>query len=190
MKRLTLCLVILLLIQATTAMAFNGKRQGFVLGGGLGFGPVAKATVDGLADDVIDKSGLAFNFVIGYAPSENDMIVYLRDAVVFSETFVFTESLSKKVTFAQGFSGVAWFHYFGPMGKSAYVTGGLGLQDLTSTDSDFRSNDPGLGLLIGGGYEFARHVQFHGSLSFGTTSDLGVDFNHTQLILGISAIAF
>ncbi len=178
--------VLLTITLVATASAFDGTRKGFVLGGGLGLGPVASISVDGLSSASEDKSGLALNLLIGYAWDEQNMLVYLRDGVLFSVDV----ALGKSVNAIQGFSGLGWYHYFGPVGHTAFVVGGLGLQDYTSLDSDYESNDPGFGMLLGGGYEFARHIQVHGALSFGKTSFSVVDFNHSQIVITVTAIAF
>ena len=185
MFRFTLTVILLLLVIAVSISAFDGNRKGFVLGGGLGFGPVAKVSVDGASDDY-DKSGLALNFVIGYAWDEQNMLVFQRDAILYSEETIYGDDIS----IVQGFSGIGYYHYFGPVGKSFYINGGIGFQDWTSMDSDYESNDVGGGILLGGGYEFTRHVQVHGSLSFGKTKFMDVDFNHTQLMFTVSAVAF
>ncbi|HOP05744.1 MAG TPA: hypothetical protein PLF13_00490 [candidate division Zixibacteria bacterium] len=181
--------ILCILLAASAANAFDGKRKGFVLGGGLGYGPLARLTIDYSSNDNYDNSGSASlnnsgpatSVLIGYAWDEHNMIVYLREAVFYKV---------REETFGQGFGGAAVYHYFGPVGRSFYVVGGLGLQDwFTFIDGDYESNDAGIGVLIGGGYEFARHVQIHGTVSFGSTSDL-YDYTHTQIALYISAVAF
>ena len=194
MKRAAILLIVMVLMLSASASAFDGMRKGFVLGGGIGFGPVAKVSLDDFAGEDYDKSGVALNFLIGYAWDEQNMIVFLRDGVIYSEDFdVLTGT--KSINLVQGFAGIGLYHYFGPVGKSFYVTGGLGLQDWISLDDDIDSNDAGLGFLIGGGYEFARHWQIHSSLSFGKTSYddpfFGeMDFSHTQFMFTVSAVAF
>jgi len=187
MKRIIIVAFLVPFVTASSVWSFNGRRQGFVLGGGLGFGPMAKVSVSNApSGSDLDNSGLAINFLIGYAWDEQNMIVFLRDGVTYSERTIFGSNLS----LVQGFSGVGYFHYFGQPGKSFYITGGLGLQDWTPLESGYTANDPGIGLLIGGGYEFTRHVQVHSSLSFGKTRDAFFDYDHTQLLITVSAIAF
>lgn len=178
MKKSAVVLLILILMFSASVNAFDGMRKGFVLGGGLGFGPVAKVSI-GSYDE--NASGIATNFLIGYAWDEYNMIVFLRDAVFYSRM---------NVSQAQGFSGIGFYHYFRPQGESFYITGGMGFQDWISLESNVESNDVGFGILIGGGYEFARHVQIYSSLSFGKTSYYSMDFDHTQFLITISAVAF
>lgn len=184
MKKSSVFLVFLMIL-AAQSFAFDGNRKGFVLGGGLGIGH-AKVSVDVSGADDLTNTGAAINFVIGYAWDEQNMIVFLRDGVIYSEKTIHGGS----ITLVQGFGGIGYYHYFGTAGKSGFITGGFGLQDWTSLDDDYESNDAGLGLLIGGGYEFTRHVQLYASLSFGKTSDPSFDYNHSQLMVTISAVAF
>ncbi len=187
MKRLFIPTVIFLLALATSVSAFDGNRKGFVLGGGLGFGPSAKVTVSvGSISASDENSGLAIDFLIGYAWDEQNMIVFLRDGIIYSEEM----SHSTTISIVQGFSGIGYFHYFGEVGKSFFITGGLGLQDWTSLDENYSSPDPGVGLLLGGGYEFTRHLQVYSSLSFGKTSEGSFKNDHSQFIIVISAVAF
>ncbi len=178
-----LCLVIFATV-VSSVLGFDGNRKGFVLGGGLGFGPVAKIAADGYEGEA-ENSGIASNFLIGYAWDEKNMIVYYRDAIFYEKEF-----LGDDITLVQGFSGAGYLHYFGNQGKSAFIVAGLGMQDWQALDEDYDDADPGAGLLIGGGYEFARHWQFGMNLSFGNTEQLGFDLKHTQLTFCISTVAF
>ncbi len=178
---------------AGSVWSFDGMRKGFVLGGGLGFAPVANTSIEGI-DGKYEKQGLGTNFLIGYAWDERNMIVFLRDAAFYSETVELTFMgelvFRDKISLAQGFAGVGYYHYFGPVGKSFFVTGGIGFQDWMSLDKNWEDPDVGGALLIGGGYEFARHWQVYGSLSFGKTSDIFFEYEHAQMILTVSAVAF
>jgi len=191
MKFISLILLILLIISATSAWGFNGERKGFVLGGGLGIAPIIKTTLGSLEDK---KSGIGLNLLIGYAWDDQNMIVLEGNGGSFSLN-------NSKGTVTQGFSGAAWYHYFGPAGKSTYAIVGLGSYVYESKEifePDYfgslfyitRSHNMGLAILIGGGFEIARHWQVGGYISFGKTSDGPIDFNHTNFNILISTVAF
>jgi hypothetical protein len=179
-------LVMILVLCAASAFGFDGARKGFVIGGGIGLGYATVSVNDVPGAETLTNFGGALDFLIGYAWDEQNMIVFLRDGVIYSEETVFGGSL----TLAQGFSGVGYYHYFGLPGKSFFLTGGLGLQDWTPLESGYEANDYGFGILGGGGYEFTPHVQVYGSLSFGQTSDIFADYTHFQFQIGVSAVAF
>lgn len=175
------CVALLLL--CATSMAFNGQRRGFVLGGGLGIAPTASWKVDVVGDLGVEQSGpgVGLNFIIGGGFDDMNLLVYEGNVAGWHDDF-FDESAS------QGFNGAAWYHYYGPAGKSAFTTVGLGF--YVFQEEHYDSNDPGLGVLLGGGYEFSKHWQAGGYLSFGKTSSGGVDFNHHHISLLVSVIAF
>ncbi len=188
MRRIYLSSLIILLLLAASSKAFDGKRKGFILGGGLGVGPYARVSVNG-ADGNWDHTGLGFNLLIGYAWDERNMLVYLRDIVLYLRDIETGLGASTDLQ-ALGFLGVGYFHYFGPVGRSAYFCVGLGHQDGFSEFAEHTYSHSGLGFLVGGGYEFARHIQAHASASFGRTEGPDDDYNHMQIVVTVSAVAF
>jgi len=171
-------------------LGFDGLRKGFVLGGGLGFSPVAKWSVDesipgfGTLKGDESKTGVGAQLLIGYAWDESNMIVWESNVTAY-------ESEDWDETLGQGIGGASWYHYFGLPGKSAFTTVGLGVYIWdNSVLSDLEEIDPGFGLLFGGGYEFARHWQVGGYLSFGKTSWVILDFEHVHFNILVSGVAF
>jgi len=179
--------VMAILLSSSSAFGFNGLRKGFVLGGGLGFSPVSKWEADvplgpfGTVGLDESKAGVGVNILIGYAWDEFNMIVYEGNVTGYSSDLA-------DQTLTQGFNGAAWYHYFGPAGKSAFTTLGLGVYSFDGEDTD--AADPGFGIMIGGGYEFSRHWQFGGYVGFGRTSDAGVDIEHAHVNILLSVVAF
>ena len=89
MKRILVFLLLFLLIFMTSALAFDGKRQGFVLGAGLGFAPMARWSVNGFDESCVGYGG---NVIIGYGWDENNMIV-LEDSGAIYESDIFDASV-------------------------------------------------------------------------------------------------
>ncbi len=178
-KQILVCLFLIVLM-SSTAFAFDGNRKGFVLGGGIGFSPQGKWTFDALDYDE-SGAGLAFHFIIGGGLNERNLLVYEGNVMAY------TSDLFDQ-TIAQGFNGASWYHYFGNLGRSFFTTVGLGFY-VFDVD-EFDSNDPGFGMLLGGGYEFARHWQAGAYFSFGKTSDAGFDFTHHHINFLISGFLF
>lgn len=162
----------------SSSWAFDGHRKGFVLGGGLGYGPVATLEHGDVYENYI---GLGTNFLIGYAWDERNMIVFLDNGIWHD---------LKGIPVVQGFSGAAWFHHFKPTGKTLLIGGGAGLQALTSFDKKYRSKDFGIGVATAAGYEFAKHYLFYGSVCWGKTADANRNFSHLQIQIGLSVIAY
>ncbi|MDD4050515.1 MAG: hypothetical protein PHR28_01270 [candidate division Zixibacteria bacterium] len=187
MKKTTILITLSAILLASTATGFDGHRKGFVLGGGLGFAPVARWSVEEsfLGHTVYGyhetKAGVGVNVLIGYAWDEKNMIVYEGNAAGYNSDIL-------KETITQGFDGGAWYHYFGQPGKTAFTTVGFGFYGFLPEETDH--HDPGYGMLLGGGYEFARHLQVGAYLSFGVTSADDIDYHHTSLSVLVSGVAF
>ena len=113
------------------------------------------------------------------------MLVYEGNAAGFNSD-LFDESVG------QGFNGAAWYHYFKDPGNTPFTALGLGLYYFKVGDYD--PTDPGIALLLGGGYEFSKHWQAGLYLTFGKTSEGGygasADFEHANLSFIVSGIAF
>jgi hypothetical protein len=184
MKKLSLAVVLVLLL-ATPASGFDGLRKGFVLGAGVGLAPTASWNMKGGGDD--SSVGGGFHFLIGYAWDEFNMIVYEGNVAVYSTLL--------DATATQGINSATWYHYFGPQGQSWFTAAGLGFYDFSTTrvtsEAILTDNtNPGAALLVGGGFEFSRHVQAGVYVSVGKTSKEKTDWNHTHVNVLVSAVAF
>jgi len=183
MKKFQTLIMAISLIAVSSAFGFNGNRQGFVLGGGLGIAPVSTWSVESGPFGTIDESGagIGLSFVIGHAWNEKNMIVYEGNVTGWQSDYY-------NMTVSQGFNGGAWYHYYAVPGNSAFTTFGLGLY-LFDRESG-SGNDIGPGFLAGGGFEFAKHWQVGGYLSLGRTNLGSLDFDHSHLNVLVSGLAF
>ncbi len=188
MRRIYLTLIIMVLVLATSTSAFDGKRKGFVLGGGGGMAPTMRVAID--SPDISDAlSGPALNLMTGYAWNEANLIAFMSNAT-FCKGRGCPPEAGEEFLISQGFAGLTYHHYFGPVGRSFYLSGGVGLQYWNFFDDDYDSPDPGTGFFLGGGYEFVRHIQVNGSYSFGKTSNEFLEFEHSQFLITVMFIAF
>lgn len=180
----------LLVLSSTSIHAFDGKRKGFVVGGGVGIAANSHWEIDNSAVSE-DKAGLGLNLVIGYAWDEANMIVYEGNVTAYSSDVASAVGRFAGLgdqTITQGFNGVGWYHYYGSAGKSLFTTVGLGVYVFDV--QDFDANDPGFGVLLGVGYEIARHWQFGAYLGGGQTTSGGVDFKQSHINVNVNVIAF
>jgi hypothetical protein len=175
---------------AVSVEAFDGVRKGFVIGGGLGIAANSHWEIDN-SNVSEDKPGLGLNLLIGYAWDEHNMIVYEGNVTGYSSDAASTVGgflgLGDQ-TITQGFNGAAWYHYYGDQGKSLFTAVGLGVYVFDV--QDFDANDPGFGILLGLGYEFARHWQTAVYASAGKTTSGGFDFKHSHINVVMNVIAF
>jgi hypothetical protein len=122
-----------------------GERKGFVIGVGAGFGRT---------DWGVNHSGLFTNFKIGYAPTEQSMILWQSSGTFFKGT-----DGDWKM---DGIGGAAVQVYVSKKrGRSGCAIAGVGYHNVIRmrfSDSGVGgSNSIGLGIRGGFGYEFAPH---------------------------------
>ena len=185
-RRLLLVLIAVMLFAATDALAFNHQRQGFALGVGLGVAPTVRWETSWRTEEHV---GFGVNGYIGYGWDAHNILLFEINS---------TRCGSDEVDWADAtFIGPTWYHYFGRPGRSAFTTVGLGVYTFSVTyfgslweETRTRINDPGPGMLLGGGYEFARHLLIGGYLGFGrTTGPLG-NYDHVHFSILLGAIGY
>jgi hypothetical protein len=205
-KSVFLILIVLVtLFLIVNANAFDGKRKGFFLGGGLGPGfTLQKETIEysgwfeGESSESSgweSKFGLATNFKIGYAPSDMVEIHYTSKVSWFVSKIYWWGLESEDVTMASGVSALGVTYYFKPEAPSYFITGGFGLSTLSLPFESHGETKIGGGLFAGAGYEFARHFNVELDLLYGKVSSLslfGIE-PHTNVLsvtLTVNALAY
>lgn len=156
MKRIVGALLVVMALGSTeTAFAFNGERQGFLLGFGIGASSYKISDKDG-------KIGLETDLKIGYGFT-NQFQVFYTNKVNFSTYDDAGYSHDESGLSLHGLSAIGANYYFSPLAPSFFVGGGVGLAshgDISTDsehDSDSSESNSGAGFYISGGYEFARH---------------------------------
>ncbi|HUE84722.1 MAG TPA: SH3 domain-containing protein [Vicinamibacterales bacterium] len=143
--------------------AARGGRKGFVIGLGGGFGMHQYTTPSFTVRNVtfggesLTSSGLATEFLIGYAPTDRLLIYY-------ENSLQLTGDLAYDVL---GLTGAGATYLFNPLARSWYVRGAVGAAvgaDVDLNRSSASSVERGLAFSFGGGYEFARHWLLGGSV--------------------------
>ncbi len=153
-------------------LAFDGKRSGFILGGGIGFGLASYTqTIEGfgmsLTSDRENSGAIATDVRIGFASNEQLEIYFASKEIWFGLTNAYNE----KVTIDNAVVALGVSYYLNPTVPAFFVTGGLGLSSW-SLPFESPSPDPwvGFGLYGGAGYEFSKHYSFELDLMYGNPS--------------------
>jgi hypothetical protein len=197
--RRTLVLLSLLFLHfAASTPAFDGKRKGLVLGGGFGLSPFAHWSTTYSGQDFRENSiGLGDNLIIGYGVDERNLFALDANIVAYRSELI-------ELDIIQGFGGISWYHYYGAQGKSFFSVAGMGLYRLVTslggriyicfncpeTVHPPLDQATGIGYLVGGGYEFARHIQIALYLAGGKPSERGLNYGSTHVALALTAVAF
>ncbi len=176
--------LVLILCVTTVAQAFDGERQGFILGAGVGAGLTSYTqTVSyGSLSETSNREnafGIMSDFKIGYAPS-NVMEIYWMSKVSW---FGMENALGGDVTIANGIGGLGVTYFFQPTAPSAFVSGGIGFSSWTAPFEEGADAWYGVGASAGAGYEFAPHWYVEGNVCWGnpSTEEYGVDFSTNSL---------
>ena len=128
-----------LALAAPAAEAFDGRREGFVLGLGAGAGYVGFHT---------GFEGLATRLDIGVGLDDRTLVHYAGRQILHSDD---------GLLFTQAFPLLGVTHYLKEEAPGPFVTGGLGGAVLIAFDHGHVGVGEGLTVFGGGGWEFTRH---------------------------------
>lgn len=193
----TICFLVLCsLVLLSTANAFDGQRRGFAVGGGLGFSPMSRWASDpavmdlGVAYDDETGGGFAWQFSIGTAWDDRNLIAFEWNGTSYGSDVW-------DVTMNQEFLGVAWTYYLRPTQRSFFTKAGVGVCKLSGEpflnlfgNIDDLDTDPGIGLMLGGGYQFSRYFQIGLNATYGATGNSTYDFSNFNTSVIFSAYIF
>ena len=160
----------------------KGKRKGFILGLGLGanFLNTSVKFEGGGSDNLFRKPTFLTDFIIGAGINEQLLIYYSSKVHWFSE-----EGFSgDDIILTYGLGNVGATYFLKETIESPFVTGGIGFSSLNAPFEEEVEAEFGIGLYIGGGYQFADHFLVQAKLGYG--NDLADDFRSRTLTLGVS----
>jgi len=167
--------VLIVLLLSGTVYGLDGERKGFVLAGGVGPG-YAYHNEDGAGSspwsntDSEDRIAILSNFKMGYAPTNQIMILY-SNVVAWYET----ELSYRQHGVAAPVTSVVVQYYTRPNAPSFLFGGGIG---GSSMDCEI-----GIGACVEVGYEYTRHINLTFHILYGkpgsrhTTSSAGITLN-------------
>jgi hypothetical protein len=188
-RHVIISVFIIMLMLASSAHAFDRQRKGFVLslGGGAGIATYKQKVSDydyEIESDRESDLALFTNFEIGYAPTDQLMIMYSNVVPWFSFTNVFNEDL----TLISGISGATVTYFVNPEAPSFFFGGGVGMAFWDAPFEEGFEAWTNVGLLGKLGYEIARSitVTFHILYGKPDTSDWGLKAETSALNLGVT----
>lgn len=161
MSRNHVVVVLLLLGLANEALTFDNKREGFILGIGLGPGVTTYTPIFiGSTEDSESKFALITDFKIGHAPSDYVQIYWNSKVSWF-------ELERRDVLILNGFGGAGLTYLFQQQSPSPFISGGFGISSWVAPSRSSARVGTGFGFFLGVGYEFATIWNVEGDLMWG-----------------------
>lgn len=157
---------------SSSIFAFDGERQGFILGGGLGGAFVSYTTTSSYLPESVSKDIGAIHsvFKIGYAPSNVFEIYYISKVSWWSG--VNTEGYYDDQLQTLGLAAVgASYHLNNESNEGWFMSGGFGLYG-------------------GAGYEFIEHWSVQLDLIYSSVSNSDVDVSSVSISITINGLAY
>ncbi len=164
-----------ILFTATPALAFDGNRQGFILGLGAGVHSTGIDFIyDGYNDLSQSKSGLATSAKIGGGITNQFALYYVRNASWYNAPY-FDGFTTTDITVTIGLSGLGASYFLAPTAPSAYFLAALGIGDISAPFESNIKSDTGSAFMVGAGYEFSKHLMAEATIL--TTNIVSADDN-------------
>jgi len=167
-KSLTVAAIFL---SANPALAFDENREGFILGLGAGLHSIKNDySLNGNSYLTESKSGLATSFKMGAGITNQFALYFVRNTSWFS-TPVTNGVTTKDAHAVVGISGIGANYYFEPAAPSGYMLAAVGGSDYAFPFESNITTKKGGALMLGGGYEFDKHVMFEVTLLATSVAD-------------------
>ncbi len=161
---------------ASPALAWDGQRHGFILGGGLGMGYVSYEVENRCGENDLlegrhfDSEAYVLHLKIGYGVS-NQLLLFWT-----SENILFGDDYDNGITL-HGIDGIGATYYLNPSSPSFYFSTAFGYSTWNPPFYPppwvwleyLQSNNEylGLGVIASIGYEFARHYSAELTFTWG-----------------------
>lgn len=173
------------LLPLSSLQAWDGKRQGFLLGLGAGAGSLEYTDVQSVHLNDENRSDelstIAFMPKVGYAPSDRFALLYYRHPFLFDAKNA--QGTSQELTACVELLGL---HYYFDSGPSLYVGAGWGNSYFfEGLENTAESALKGSGSALSIGYEFSEHYSLELTSITGTLDDQGGSFKGYALTLNV-----
>ena len=182
---------ILVVLLANAALAFDGKRTGFIAGAGGGFGLLGEDETfamssyspyhDNEPSDWVDHHPLYMNFRYGYAPTEQFSIYWSYQAGTL---------VSEHRTWLESISGLGASYYMKSTVPSVFVGLVTGFATRSTFYEDYDESIGGVGTSISVGYEFRKHWEVEFTAWAGRPSELYRYFRVAGVALQVRLTAY
>ena len=178
------------------------SRKGFIIGFGLGPGltsftyAVSNQNGGKFVTDRETKTALATDLKIGYAPNDQLQFYWMskvswmrfRDSnIIFTNGF---GGLGSNIIFTNGFGGLGGSYRLSSVSPLLFLNGGVGLASWATPFEQDNETLLGLGLVVGGEFEFSPHWIFDVDLMWGRPSKDQLSVNPLSLKLTVNYLHY
>lgn len=183
---------------STTASAFDDRREGLIVGVGVGIAPFGNSSIGlsslFLPEDIgnpevkVRQVSAAGTLQLGYGLNSKNAISLNANMILYKSDPAFDRVV------LQGFMGAVWSHYFARERNSLFTILGFGMYRFEIQGLE-RVN-PGLGTLLGLGYKFSQLHQITANFSIGKASQSGIysgtkqSMTHKHISILFEVLAF
>lgn len=176
-------------LTATPARAFDEQREGFILGFGAGF-HILREDYPGSGTSIWSRSegGLATSFKVGAGITNQVALCYVRNASWYSAPYTSNGS-TRDALYTIGLSGIGASYFLSPTAPSVYLLGGLGIGDISAPFENVKS-ETGSAVMLGAGYEFAKHLMIEGTVQSTSIPSAGLNLRSSSLQLTINYLFY
>ena len=189
MVRKIILVIIITLVCASQSFAFDGVRKGFTMGLGAGYSPYANPNLQNIPGDY-SFAGFGMNLLLGYNWDNKNLLAWEVLGAINIQ-----ERSNDNDAGLVGYNGITWYHYLKPTQKSYYTILGIGrvlavsvIQNSDNTSTGYGST--GFGYILGGGYEFAKQLQFSMCYVGGKSSDYSTKSHNSMIYMSVSFVAY
>ena len=141
---------------SSQALAFDDKRQGFLVGVGIGYHYMNEEYSDGDSSmGTSETNGIATSYRIGVGITDQFALYYISNASWYS---VRTGSDKEIVNYAVSLSGIGASYYLSPDTPSIYLLVAAGDGELSSPFGSGPASGSGSAFMWGTGYEISEHL--------------------------------
>ncbi len=158
------------LLPTTVSKSENkGKRKGFILGFGVGPSYLNTSVKfnDGSRENIFNKATFLTDFTIGAGINEKLLIYYSSKVRWFSEEGFDGDN----IVLTYGLGGLGATYFLSETIISPFVTAGIGFSSMNAPFEEDVEAETGIGLYIGGGYQFKNHFLVQANLGYGNDGD-------------------
>lgn len=167
MKKIVLSTVVASCIALSSVEAFDGQREGFLIGLGAGLSSVNTEVKMGYYGYNERSFGLATSFKIGYGFTNQFALYYMNDVSWFGY-----DDDPYDDTYTSSFTGVSASYYIDEHAP-AYVLAGVGIGTFANFSED--AGETGSAFILGAGYEVSPHIQIEATYLVNSVDDGGIE---------------